>query len=65
MSIKLYLMVESSSLRLDPEEILRLGDQDTIVLNFTLTLPETIIEQPAKSYVHSLHENSRKRRVFL
>ena len=51
-------------LRLDPDEKLNLDEQDSIVLNSTLTSPKTIIELPTKNYVDSLHENSRKRRVF-
>ena len=50
---------EPSVLRLDPDEKLRLDEQDSIVLNSTLTLE--IIEIAIKSYVDSLHENSRKR----
>ena len=53
---------ESSLLRLDPDEKLRLDEQDSIALNSTLTLPKTIIELPTKSYVDSLHENRRNRR---
>ena len=42
---------DSSLLRLDPDEKLKLDEQDSIVLNSTLTLPKTIIELPTKSYV--------------
>ena len=49
-------------LRLDPEEKLKLDEQDSIVLNSTLTSPKTIKELPTKSYVDSLHESSRNRR---
>ena len=35
---------ESSWLRLDPDGKLKLDEQDSIVLNSTLTLPKTIIE---------------------
>ena len=51
-------------LRLDPNEKLKLDEQDYIVLNSTLTSPKTIIEIPTKSYVDSLHEFNRKRRVL-
>ena len=40
-------------LRLDPDEKLKLDEQDSIILNSTLTLPKTIIELPTKSYVDS------------
>ena len=53
---------ESSLLRLDPDEKLKLDEQDSIILNSTLTSPKTIIELPTKSYVDSLHERSRNRR---
>ena len=49
-------------LRLDPDEKLRLNEQDSVVLNSTLTLTKTINELPTKSYVDSLHESSRNRR---
>ena len=39
---------ESSLLRLDPDEKLK---QDSIILNSTLSTPETIIELPTKNYV--------------
>ena len=42
---------ESTLLRLDLDEKLRLNEQDSTVLNFTLTLPKTIFELPTKSYV--------------
>ena len=44
-------IAESSSLRLGRDEKLKLDEQNSIVLNSTLTLPETIIELPTKSYV--------------
>ena len=53
---------EHSLLRLHPDEKLNLDEQDSILLNSTLTLPNTIIELPTKSYVDSLHETSRNRR---
>ena len=43
---------EKSLLRLDPDEEFKLGEQDSIVLNTTLTLPKTIIELPTKNYVN-------------
>ena len=41
----------SSLLKLDPGEKLNLNEQDSIILNSTLTTPKTIIELPTKSYV--------------
>ena len=38
-------------MRLDPDEKLKLGEQDSIVPNFSVTLPKTIIKVPTKSYV--------------
>ena len=52
----------SSFLRLDPNEKLKLDEQDSIFLDSILTSPKTISELPAKSYVDSLHESSRNRR---
>ena len=57
-----YNVHEPSLLRLDPEETLDLKEQDSIILNSTLTSPKTIIELPTKNYVDSLHESSRNRR---
>ena len=53
---------ESSLLRLGPHEKLKPDEQDSLLLNSTLTSPETVIELPCKSYVDSLHESSRSRR---
>ena len=54
---------ESSSLRLDPDETLDLDNQDSIILNSTLTSPKTKIEIPTKAYIDKLHdENERSRR---
>ena len=54
---------ESSLLRLDPNETPDLNNQDSIILNSTLTDPKTIIEIPTKAYIDSLHEeNERSRR---
>ena len=55
-------MDELSLLRLDPDEKLKLDEQDSIILNSTLTSPKTIIEIPTKSYVDGLHESSRNGR---
>ena len=49
-------------LRLDPDEQLKLHEQDSIVLTSTLTSTKAIIELPTESYVDSLHEISRNRR---
>ena len=57
-----YARDEPSLLRLDPDEKLNLDEQDSILLNSTLTLQNTKIELPTKSYVDSLHESSRNRR---
>ena len=54
-------MYESSLLRLHPGENLSLDEQDSIVLNSTLTSPKTLIELPTQSYVDSLHEINRNR----
>ena len=55
-------MNESSLLRLDPDEKLKLEEQDSIILNSTLTSPKTIIEILTKSYIDSLPESGRNRR---
>ena len=66
LTAKLYVdnsIDESSLLRLDPDEKLKLDEQDSIVLNSTLTSPKTIIQIPTKPYIDSLHEeNERSRR---
>ena len=49
-------------LRLDPDENLKLNEQDSINPNSTLTSPKTTIELPTQSFVDSLHESSRSRR---
>ena len=49
-------------LRLDPEEKLILDEQDSIILNSTLTSPKTITDLPTKNFVDSLQESSRNRR---
>ena len=53
---------ESSLLRLDPYEKLKLDEQDTMYFNSTSTSPQTIIEIPTRAYVNSLHDNNRNRR---
>ena len=53
---------ELSFLRLDPDEKLRLDEQDSIILNSALTSPTTIMELPTKSYVDSSYEIIRNRR---
>ena len=66
LTAKLYVDTEidqPSLLRLDPNETLDLDNQDSIILNSTLTEPKTIIEIPTKAYIDSLHEeNERSRR---
>ena len=57
-----YCLDELSLLGLDPGEQLKLDEQDSIILNSSLTSPKTIIEIPTKNYVDSLHESSRNRR---
>ena len=68
LTAKLYVdnsIDESSLLRLDPDEKLNLNEQDSIILNSTLTEPKTVIVIPTKSYIDSLHEeNERNRRDF-
>ena len=54
----------SSLLRLDPDEELKIEEQDSINLKSSLTSPKTIIEIPTKSYVDSLSEKIRNRRYF-
>ena len=47
---------ESSLLRLDPDEK---SEQDSIILNSTLTSPKTILEIPTKNYVdHKFNDSS-------
>ena len=52
----------SPLLSLDPDEELKLDEQDSIVPNSTLTSPKTVVEISTKSYVDSLHEINRNRR---
>ena len=60
-----YHVNEPSLLRLDPDDKLKLDEQDFIVLNSTLTSPKAILEVPTKSHVDSLHEIDRNRRDLL
>ena len=53
---------ESSLLRLNSNEELKLDEQDSTFLQSFLTSPKTIIELTTKAYVDSIHENSRNRR---
>ena len=53
---------ESTLLRLEPDEKVKLHEQDSIILNSILTSPKTILELPTESYVESLHEVDRNRR---
>ena len=69
LTVKLYVdnaishwLDELSLLRLDPDEKLKLDEQESIALNSTLTSPKVVIEITTKSYVDSLHEINRKRR---
>ena len=56
-----HWVVESSLLGLDPDEKLNLDEQDSIILNSTLTSSKTIIELPTQSYVDTLQENRKNR----
>ena len=66
LTAKLYVdnsIDENSLLRLDPSETLDLDNQDSIILNSSLTEPKTIIEIPTKAYFDGLHdENEQSRR---
>ena len=52
---------ETSFLGIDPDEQLKLNEQDSIILNSSLTLPKLKIETPNKGYVDSLSEKERER----
>ena len=43
---------------------MKLDEQDSLIPTSTLTSPKTILELPTKSFVDSIHENSRKRRYL-
>ena len=49
-------------LTLDPNEELKLYEQDSIILNSSLTTPKTIREIATKGIVDSQHECNRNRR---
>ena len=53
---------ESSLLRLDPNEKLKLDEQDSIIANSTLTKPKTIIRITTKAYIDSLHDKNEQSR---
>ena len=53
---------ELSLLRLDPSETLDLDNQDSILLNSTLSSPKKVIEIPTKSYIDSLHDEIERSR---
>ena len=53
---------ESSFIRTDLDENLKLDKHESITINSTLTWPKPKIELPAKAYVDSLSQNDRKRR---
>ena len=53
---------ESSLLKLELDEELKLDYQESITLNNCLTSPETKKEIPTKTYIDSSSENIRKRR---
>ena len=68
LTLKIYVdqaisnIIDESLLRIDSDEKIKLDEQNSIVLNSSLTSPKTIIELPTKSSVDSLQESSRKRR---
>ena len=51
-------------LRLDPDEKLKLDEQDSVDLNSTLTSTRTVTEIPTKRYADSLFENGKIRWVI-
>ena len=51
-------------LRLNSDEKRKLDEQDSVILNPTLTSPKMIKEIPTKSYVDSLDGTNRNRRVL-
>ena len=57
-----YHVHEPSVLRLYPDEKLKLDEQDSKILNSSLTSPKTLIELRTKSCVDSVHEINRNRR---
>ena len=57
-----YWLDDISLLRLDPDEKLNLDEQDSILLNSSLTSPKTILEKSIRSYIDTFYEIKRKRR---
>ena len=55
-------MDETTLLRLDPDEKLKLDEQSSIIFNSSSTSPKTIIEIPNKSYIESLHHEDEQSR---
>ena len=53
---------ESSLLRLDPIEELKLDEQDSVFVNSTLNSPKAIVRLPTTDYADSPSENDRNRR---
>ena len=53
---------ESTWLRLDPDEKLKLDEKDSSILESTLTSPTTIIEIPTKAYFDGLNDGNEKNR---
>ena len=65
LTAKLYVdnsIDETSLLRLDPNETLDLDNQDSILLNSSLTSPVKIIEIPTKAYIDGLHDEIERNR---
>ena len=66
LTAKLYVanaIDEPSLIRLDLNDKLKLDEQDTIILNSTLTSPETMNKLLTKAYIDSIHgENERNRK---
>ena len=56
---------ESSLLRLDPNETLDSDNQDSILLNSTLTSSRKMIEIPTKSYIDGLQDENERSRRYL
>ena len=63
LTAKLYVdnsIDESSLMRLDPDEKLKLDEQGSIVPNSTSTSPKTIIEIPTKAYIDGLNQENER-----
>ena len=56
---------ESSFLRFEPDEKLKSDEQDSIVLNSTLTLPKTKIVLPTKNYVNKKFNDPSIKKTLL